>query len=91
MNRREQIHRERLLSQILVEQIDNGEVSVFSPASVSELLYQHFRKKGITSSQPKRGIFGTYPDDELVVALLKDKAEAEVKEFVYSLPFNEVQ
>jgi hypothetical protein len=87
MTRREQIHRERLLAQILVEPLEDGEVSIFCPSAVSERLHQYLAAKRISSSLPKRAIFGTHPDDELIVSLSPDNATAEVREFVASLPF----
>lgn len=91
MTRRGQIHRERLLSQILIEQIDDDDVSIFCPASVSHRLHQRFLSKSISASAPKPAIFETYPDGELVITLTHDQATEEIREFVSSLPFDALQ
>ena len=83
---REQINRGRLRAQIHVQLLEDDTVCIFCPAQVSERLYQHLAARRISSSPPKRAIFGRYPQDELIVTLSPDAAELEVSEFVAGLP-----
>ena len=83
---REQINSGRLQAQIAIQPIEDGKVCIFCPAEVSERLYHHLVAKHISSAQPKRAMFGRYPQDELIVASSLDKASAEVAAFVGSLP-----
>ncbi|MDB6023668.1 MAG: hypothetical protein JWQ04_3525, partial [Pedosphaera sp.] len=62
MAQREQISRGRLRAQINVEPIQDGKVCIFCPPEVSERLYQHLAAKHISSSPPRRAIFGTYSE-----------------------------
>lgn len=87
ISRREQIIRENLLSTIRVSPIDDGDVSILCPATISQRLHEHLHAKGVSTSLPSRAICGTAPDDELVVPISAQSAKAEVKEFVCSLPF----
>ena len=83
---REQINKGRLRAQIAVQAIEDGKVCIFCPAEVSERLYQHFVAEHISLSRPKHAIFGRYPQDELIVSVSSDVAEAAVNEFVGGLP-----
>ena len=86
MTRREQICRERLRAQMHVQPIQHGEVCIFCPAAIADRFYQHLVAKRISTSTPKRAIFGRYPEDELIAALPLDVAQAEISEFVATLP-----
>ena len=86
MPHREQINRGRLRAQISVQMIEPGKICIFCPTAVSERLYQHLTAKQVSSSPPKRAIFGRYPEDELIVALSPDTAELEINHFVAGLP-----
>jgi hypothetical protein len=83
---REQINKGRLRAQIAVQQIEDGKVCIFCPAEVSERLYQHFVASHISLLPPRGAMFGRYPQDELIVTLSPDAAEAAVNKFIGSLP-----
>jgi hypothetical protein len=83
---RERINRGRLRAQIAVQSVEDGKVCIFCPAEVSARLYEHLAAKDISSTPPKRAMFGRYPQDELIVAASLESASAEVTEFVGGLP-----
>ena len=83
---REQITKGRLQAQIQVQSVEKDKACIFCPAQVSEILYQHLANRHVSSSLPRRAIFGRYPQHELIVQLSLEATMAEVREFIRGLP-----
>jgi hypothetical protein len=86
MKLREAIIRKRLCERIRVDDIGDGEISVYCPSSISEQLYNYLEEKGMNPNHPQRAIWSSDSDDEIIATASIKYAKQEISTFTASVP-----
>ena len=87
MNRRGQLQRESLIKEFTVSIVDDDQVTIICPQSISQAFRQHLLNERILASPPRTVVNGSPTDDEIVATLSEAKALEMVTQFVMALPF----